>query len=103
MLKKCKTVKQLTEINLDEKGNLLPINKVDLGFGVHGLLSKLNKWDNITIDETKKFKKETQCFVLSTLKKIFDRSPFTCEFVRYCAVLNVVLVSCEQKSCQKHF
>ena len=52
----------------------------------------------------KKIKKEGQCFVVSTLKKIFDRSPFTCEFVRYCAVLNpVVLVFCEQKSCQKHF
>ena len=51
----------------------------------------------------KKFKKEAQCFVVSTLKKIFDRSPFTCEFVRYWAVLNLlVLVSCEQKSCQKH-
>ena len=32
---------------------------------------------------------------------MFDRSPFTCEFFRYCAVLNqVVLVSCEQKSRQ---
>ena len=51
----------------------------------------------------KKFKKEAQCFVVSTSKKIFDRSPFTCEFVRYCAVVNLVaLVSCEQKSCQKH-
>ena len=68
------------------------------------LLSKLNKRDIITIDKTKKFKKEAQCFVVSTLKKVFDRSPFTREFVRYCAVLNpVVLVSCKQKSCQKHF
>ena len=68
VLEKCKTAKQLAKINLDEKGNLLPINKVELGFGVHFLLSKLNKWDIITIDETKKFKKEAQCFV-STLKK----------------------------------
>ena len=52
----------------------------------------------------KKFKNEEQCFDVSTLKKTFDRRPFTCEFVTYCAVLNpVVLVSCEQKSCQKHF
>ena len=41
-------------------------------------------------------------FLVSTLNKIFDRSPFTCELIRYFAVLNpVVLVSCEQKSCQK--
>ena len=58
----------------------------------------------ITIDKTKKLKKEAQCFVVSTLKKIFDTSPFTCEFFRYCAVLNpVVLGPCKQKSCQKHF
>ena len=103
---KYKTAKQLAEINLDEKGNLLPINKVKLGFGVHGLLSKLNKKDIITIEETKKFKKKRQSFVVSTFccKKIFYISPFICEFVRYCAVLNpVVLVSCERKSCQKHF
>ena len=30
MLEKCKTAKQLAEINLDEKGNLLAINKVEL-------------------------------------------------------------------------
>ena len=104
MLEKCKTAKQLGEINLDEKGNLLPTNKVELGFRVHGLLSKLNKRDIITIDETRKIKKEAQSFVVRTLKNIFDRSPYTCEFVRYCADLNpVVVVSCEQKSFQKHF
>ena len=39
------------------------------------------------------------------MKKIFDRSPFTWEFVRYYTVLNpVVLVSFEQKSFfKKHF
>ena len=104
MLEKCKTAKQLGEINLDEKGNLLPTNKVELGFRVHGLLSKLNKRDIITIDETRKIKKEAQSFVVRTMKNIFDRSPYTCEFVRYCADLNpVVVVSCEQKSFQKHF
>ena len=104
MLEKCKTAKQLGEINLDEKGNLLPTNKVELGFRVHGLLSKLNKRDIITIDETRKIKKEAQSFVVRTLKNIFDRSPYTCEFVRYCADLNpVVVVSCKQKSFQKHF
>ena len=35
-LEKCKIAKQLAEINLDEKGNMSPINKEELGFGVHG-------------------------------------------------------------------
>ena len=30
----------------------------------------------------KKIQEEAQCFIVSTLKKIFDKSPFTCEFVR---------------------
>ena len=103
VLGNCKTAKQPAEINLDEKGNLLPINKVELGLDVHGLLTKLNKQVITTIGETRKFN-EAQCFVVSTLKRIFDRSPFTCEFVRYSTVLNpVVLASCVQKSCQKHF
>ena len=47
---------------------------------------------------------KVQCFVVSTLKKVFDRSPFTCEFVRCYSVLNpVVTVSYEQKGYQKHF
>ena len=67
-----------------------------MGFRVYGLLIKLNNQDIITIDKMKKFKEKTQCFVVSTLKKIIDKSPFTREFVRYCAVLNpVVLVSWE--------
>ena len=70
VLEKCKTVKQLAEINLDKKGNLLPINKVELSFWCSWLLSKFNKQD-ITIDKTKKIKKEAQCFVVSTLKKSF--------------------------------
>ena len=28
VLEECKTTKQLAEIDLDEKGNLLPINKI---------------------------------------------------------------------------
>ena len=95
---------QLAKIYLDEKGNLLLINKVELDFAAHGLLSKLNKWDIITLDETKRIKKWTQCFVVSTLKKPFNRSPFKCESFRYCAVMNpVVSVSCEQKSLSKTF
>ena len=39
VLEKCKTAKQLAEVNLDENEILLPINKVELGFDVHGLLS----------------------------------------------------------------
>ena len=54
VLEKCKTAKELAEINLDEKGNFVPVNNVELGFGVHGLLSKPNKQVIITIDETKK-------------------------------------------------
>ena len=36
----------------------------------------------------KEFKKEAQCCVVSILKKIFDKSPFTCECVRYFAVVD---------------
>ena len=104
VLEKCKTAKQLAKIYLDEKRNLLLINKAELAFAAHGLLSKLNKRDIITIDEIKKIKKGTQCFVVSTLKKLFDRNPFTREFFKYCTVLNpVVLVSCDQKILSKTF
>ena len=54
--------------------------------------------------KTKKNKKKAQCFLVKTLKKMFRRSPFICEFVRYGTVLNpVLLVSSDKKNCQKHF
>ena len=68
-------------------------------FGIHGLISKLNNWW-----KKKKNKKKAQCFLVKTLKKMFRRSPFICEFVRYGTVLNpVLLVSSDKKNCQKHF
>ena len=72
---KCKTAKQLAEINLDENGNLLPINKVELGFGVHGSL-KVNKWDIITIDETKKNQEGGTVFCCKHIEEDFWQKSF---------------------------
>ena len=58
-LEKSKIAKQLVEINLDEKGNMLSTSKAEHGHQVHGLFSKIDKQDIITIDEIKKFKKES--------------------------------------------
>ena len=73
MLEKCKTAKQLGEINLDEKGNLLPTNKVELGFRVHGLLSKLKQ--DITIDETKKNQERGTVFCCKNIEENFWQKP----------------------------
>ena len=71
VLEKCKTAKQLAEINLDEKGNLLPINKVELGFGAHYSLSRLNVGDIITIDKTKKIQEGGTVFCRKHIEENF--------------------------------
>ena len=63
--------KQLAEINLDEKGNLLPINKVELGFGAHYSLSRLNEGDIITIDKTKKIQEGGTVFCRKHIEENF--------------------------------
>ena len=73
LLQKCKISKQLAETNLDKKGNMLPINKAELGFGIHSLLSKMNKQDIITIDETKKIKKEEKKKKIDSSFHLFDK------------------------------
>ena len=64
VLEKSNSAKELAGINLDEKENQLPINKIELGFGAHGLLSTLEKRDVNVVDKTKKSR--------TAFKKIFD-------------------------------
>lgn len=86
VLDKCKTGKQLVEIDLGKKENLLKLNKIDLGFGVDSTLKKLRLTDKVSKSAIFNFKEKCQELVIVMLKKLNDKTPLTSEFLRACSV-----------------
>ena len=64
VLDKCKTGKQLVEIDLGKKENLLKLNKIDLGFGVDSTLKKLRLTDKVSKSAIFNFKEKCQELVI---------------------------------------
>ena len=81
--KKCKTGLQMASIDLDLEENLLPLSDVELGFGVKAIITKAKRKDTVTNQEVAKFKCEGERFVTSVVKKLFEKSPIKCDFVRF--------------------
>ena len=62
-------------MNLEDKKNLLSLEKMNLGFSAEHLLKKIKKSEVITISQINDFKREAQKFVRFMLAKLFERSP----------------------------
>ena len=71
----CRSGRELKEINLDDKKNLLLLEKRNVGFAVEHLLKNMKKADLIAISQINDFEREVQKFIRSMLAKLFDRSP----------------------------
>ena len=71
----CRSGRELKEINLEDKNNLLSLEKTNVGFAVEHLLKKMKKSDVITISQINDFKRDAQKFIRSLLTKLFERSP----------------------------
>ena len=67
VLEKYKTTEQLAGINLDQKENLLLLNKIELEFGAHGLLRQLKK-EGTLLPLINKHKK-AQRFVVTSCRR----------------------------------
>ena len=56
---------------------------VELGFGAKAIITKAKRKDTATNQEVAKLKREGQRLVTSVLKKLFEKSPIKCDFVRF--------------------
>ena len=56
----CRSGRELKEINLEDKKNLLSLEKRNAGFAVEHLLKKMKKSDVITISQINDFRREAQ-------------------------------------------
>ena len=57
VIETCCSGKQFKEIDLSEKGNLLPLSKINLGFAVEKEINIRTKSDVVTIQIQRKFKR----------------------------------------------
>ena len=75
VIKSCKNIRQLKEIDLCDESDLLPLDKMNLGFAVDQAIQKEKKSDTVNLSMIKEFKKGCQRYVTATLQKLFERSP----------------------------
>ena len=87
MIDTCRSGRQLKEINLEDKKNLLSLEKMNVGIFVEHFLKKIKKSDVITISQINDFKLETQKFNRSMLTKLFEKSPLGCLILKLIAIL----------------
>ena len=83
VLDKCKTGLQITSIDLDLKENLLPLSDIKLGFGVKAIITNGKRKDTVTNQEAAKFKRDSQRFVTSVVKNLFEKSSIKCHFATF--------------------
>ena len=91
VIQKCKTGKRLIEIDLEKKkkkGNLIKVDKIDLGFGVDRIPKKLRTADLVSKAKVTEFKKECQQLVISMVFKLIEKSPLRKNF-SFCSASSV--------------
>jgi hypothetical protein len=68
----CKNSKELMEIDLEKKENLININKIKMSFSVEESINELKQKDLVTIAEIKSFKEGNSSFqcLQSCLKEV---------------------------------
>ena len=74
--------KNICDIDLVNKENILPLKTVNIGFAVEGTISKLIPSDMLNLSQVKTFRRECIKFVVFTLKKLFEKSPTSCTIVK---------------------
>ena len=98
------TVSALMSLDLNEAVNLLPVDKVDVGFQTQKFLKEVHA----TELELLQFRKECQTFLRTTVEKLKERSPLRYKVVRGLSsldpsvILNQSQVGCTRFKCLLH-
>ena len=88
VIKSCKNVHQLKEIDLFDESNLLPLDKMNVRFAVDQAIQKEKKSDTVNLSMIKEFKKGCQRYIIATLLKLFEKSPLGLNILRSASVLD---------------
>ena len=100
IIEKYQNGKQLMEIDLAKKENLLSVNKVKIGFSVEDTINKLKQKDLVTITEINAFKEAAQWLIISMLAKLFEKGALGSTVLRSASIFDPTL-TCLKKNCKK--
>ena len=89
VIESCKSTKKLISIDLSDQDNLLPLNKMNVGFAVSGAIKKLVQSDKVSCDGVKKFRQGAQLFIKGILQKLFERCPLGSTILRCSSIFDL--------------
>ena len=92
-IKDCKTASDLLEFPLASSKGHCQDKEVSLGFATENSLSELKKSDQAEGGKIKSFIGECRQFLITLLKKIFERSPLGSPFIRAVHILDPITMA----------
>ena len=78
----CSSAIDLTCIDLDDKNVIMKPKDMNIGFGTRNIITELKRKDVITNTQTANFFTDVTKFIISMVKKLFDKNPLECKVVR---------------------
>ena len=81
---------KLLKVNLNDQQNILPFNKIQIGFGAQKLINDKIHKDAIQLFEIQIFKEKCIIFLAILIGKLFERSPLSLTIARYASSLSPV-------------
>ena len=88
VMESCKSTKKLISIDLSDQDNLLPLNKMNVGFAVSGAIKKLVQSDKVSCEGVKKFRQNAQLFINGILQKLFERCHLGSSIIRCSSIFH---------------
>ena len=71
----CSSAIDLKCIDLDDKNVIMKPKDMNIGFGTRNIITELKRKDVITNTQTANFFTDVTKFIISMVKKLFDKSP----------------------------
>ena len=103
VLEKANTGAKLLKINLNDQQNILPFNKIHIGFGAQKMINDKIRKDAIRFSEVQIFKEKCIIFLTILIGKLFERSPVSLTISRYASSLSPVNIKEKPDLCCNRF
>ena len=75
LLQNCKSATNMKNLDLSDKGNLLKLKDINIGFAASSTLKELKRKDLITNGQIAYFFNDVMLFICSTVQKLLEKSP----------------------------
>ena len=103
VLEKANTDTKLLKINLNDQQNILPFNKIHIGFGAQKIINDKICRNAIRLSEIQIFNEKCIIFLTILIGKLFERSPLSLTIARYASSLSPVSMKEKPDLCCNRF